>query len=143
MGVAEFVRFSTHSGLWHKVFCTADMPATGPSSAGLVKRWPVGCQLQLVASSSSPSRTFPLPASQAGQLADMSQPAEPTVLPVAGLFQVADFVKVDELPKKAVFCRCWRSETFPYCNGAHMKHNKVCLGIQLVYTMMLQCHCQL
>eukprot|EP00878_Enallax_costatus_P017530 GHUV01018415.1.p3 GENE.GHUV01018415.1~~GHUV01018415.1.p3 ORF type:complete len:111 (+),score=33.92 GHUV01018415.1:347-679(+) len=38
--------------------------------------------------------------------------------------KVVDMAKVDELPKKAVFCRCWRSETFPYCNGAHVKHNK-------------------
>mmetsp|Transcript_35133 Transcript_35133/g.59139 ORF Transcript_35133/g.59139 Transcript_35133/m.59139 type:complete len:138 (-) Transcript_35133:264-677(-) len=22
------------------------------------------------------------------------------------------------------FCRCWKSSTFPMCNGAHVKHNK-------------------
>ncbi|GLC59103.1 hypothetical protein PLESTB_001448500 [Pleodorina starrii] len=39
--------------------------------------------------------------------------------------KVADFVKASELPKpKAVFCRCWRAEKFPYCDGAHLKHNK-------------------
>ncbi|GIL65083.1 hypothetical protein Vafri_18860, partial [Volvox africanus] len=39
--------------------------------------------------------------------------------------KVADFVKASELPKpKAVFCRCWRSAKFPYCDGAHLKHNK-------------------
>jgi CDGSH-type Zn-finger protein len=22
------------------------------------------------------------------------------------------------------YCRCWKSGTFPLCNGAHMAHNK-------------------
>lgn len=22
------------------------------------------------------------------------------------------------------YCRCWRSKTFPYCDGSHVKHNK-------------------
>lgn len=26
--------------------------------------------------------------------------------------------------EKLVLCRCWKSEKFPYCNGAHVKHNK-------------------
>ncbi|KAF6264120.1 hypothetical protein COO60DRAFT_1698413 [Scenedesmus sp. NREL 46B-D3] len=38
--------------------------------------------------------------------------------------KVVDMLKADELPKKAVFCRCWKSKTFPYCNGAHVKHNQ-------------------
>ena len=25
---------------------------------------------------------------------------------------------------KLVMCRCWRSETFPYCDGSHVKHNE-------------------
>jgi len=25
---------------------------------------------------------------------------------------------------KVVYCRCWLSETFPKCDGSHMKHNK-------------------
>eukprot|EP01031_Cornospumella_fuschlensis_P027623 gene27623-33360_t len=25
---------------------------------------------------------------------------------------------------KVVMCRCWKSETFPYCDGSHVKHNK-------------------
>mmetsp|Transcript_41154 Transcript_41154/g.77114 ORF Transcript_41154/g.77114 Transcript_41154/m.77114 type:complete len:90 (-) Transcript_41154:201-470(-) len=29
-----------------------------------------------------------------------------------------------EIDGKAVFCRCWKSATFPYCNGAHVAHNK-------------------
>lgn len=38
--------------------------------------------------------------------------------------KVVDMLKADELPKKAVFCRCWRSGKFPYCDGAHVKHNQ-------------------
>jgi len=38
--------------------------------------------------------------------------------------KVVDMLKVEDMPKKAVFCRCWRSEKFPYCDGAHVKHNK-------------------
>lgn len=28
--------------------------------------------------------------------------------------------------KKIVYCRCWKSESFPLCDGSHMKHNKEC-----------------
>jgi CDGSH-type Zn-finger protein len=38
--------------------------------------------------------------------------------------KVVDMLKTDDLPKKAVFCRCWRSEKFPFCDGAHVKHNQ-------------------
>lgn len=27
---------------------------------------------------------------------------------------------------KLVMCRCWKSETFPYCDGSHVKHNAEC-----------------
>jgi len=27
---------------------------------------------------------------------------------------------------KTVYCRCWKSETFPMCDGSHMAHNKEC-----------------
>ena len=26
--------------------------------------------------------------------------------------------------EKAVYCRCWKSKKFPYCDGAHNAHNK-------------------
>uniref|UniRef100_A0A7S3C0S7 Iron-binding zinc finger CDGSH type domain-containing protein n=1 Tax=Haptolina ericina TaxID=156174 RepID=A0A7S3C0S7_9EUKA len=39
--------------------------------------------------------------------------------------KVATMQKVSEIKgKKGVFCRCWKSGTFPLCNGAHMAHNE-------------------
>jgi CDGSH iron-sulfur domain-containing protein 2 len=38
--------------------------------------------------------------------------------------QVVDTVSAADIDKQAVFCRCWRSGTFPLCNGAHVAHNK-------------------
>ncbi len=26
---------------------------------------------------------------------------------------------------QGVFCRCWKSNKFPYCDGSHNKHNQV------------------
>ncbi|XP_028917226.1 CDGSH iron-sulfur domain-containing protein 1 [Ornithorhynchus anatinus] len=30
---------------------------------------------------------------------------------------------MEDLGDKAVYCRCWRSKKFPFCDGAHTKHN--------------------
>lgn len=56
------------------------------------------------------------------------QPVDPVpLLPTPALLpaQVVDAVAVpsDISGKQAVYCRCWRSDTFPLCNGAHVKHN--------------------
>ena len=37
--------------------------------------------------------------------------------------KVATMEKMQEGDKK-VYCRCWKSDTFPLCNGSHMTHNK-------------------
>ncbi|KAH9422031.1 CDGSH iron-sulfur domain-containing protein 1, partial [Dermatophagoides pteronyssinus] len=31
---------------------------------------------------------------------------------------------IEDLDEKAVFCRCWKSTKFPYCDGSHNKHNE-------------------
>ncbi|KAM3302047.1 CDGSH iron-sulfur domain-containing protein NEET [Capsicum chacoense] len=39
--------------------------------------------------------------------------------------KVVDSVLVTELSKPLTpYCRCWRSGTFPLCDGSHVKHNK-------------------
>ncbi|KAM9327304.1 CDGSH iron-sulfur domain-containing protein 1 [Gastrophryne carolinensis] len=31
---------------------------------------------------------------------------------------------MEDLGDKAVYCRCWRSKKFPYCDGSHTKYNE-------------------
>uniref|UniRef100_A0A0D9WYL7 Iron-binding zinc finger CDGSH type domain-containing protein n=1 Tax=Leersia perrieri TaxID=77586 RepID=A0A0D9WYL7_9ORYZ len=39
--------------------------------------------------------------------------------------KVVDTVLAEELSKPLTpYCRCWRSGTFPLCDGSHAKHNK-------------------
>jgi len=38
--------------------------------------------------------------------------------------KVAETFSVEELSKKTVFCRCWKSKKFPLCDGAHGRHNR-------------------
>ncbi|XP_043480885.1 CDGSH iron-sulfur domain-containing protein 2 homolog [Leptopilina heterotoma] len=38
--------------------------------------------------------------------------------------KVVDMVDIENIAEKAAFCRCWRSENWPYCDGSHGKHNK-------------------
>lgn len=38
--------------------------------------------------------------------------------------KVVDKVDVSGEDKPQVFCRCWRSGTFPMCDAAHVKHNE-------------------
>ncbi|GIZ04091.1 CDGSH iron-sulfur domain-containing protein 1 [Caerostris extrusa] len=41
--------------------------------------------------------------------------------------KIVHVVDIEDVGKKAVFCRCWKSEKFPYCDGSHNKHNE-CTG---------------
>ncbi|XP_050504617.1 CDGSH iron-sulfur domain-containing protein 2 homolog [Diabrotica virgifera virgifera] len=38
--------------------------------------------------------------------------------------KVVDSVDIEDIADKAVFCRCWRSKNWPYCDGSHNNHNK-------------------
>ncbi|KAF8363092.1 cisd-1 [Pristionchus pacificus] len=38
--------------------------------------------------------------------------------------KVADVVDLEDIGEKKAFCRCWKSEKWPYCDGSHGKHNK-------------------
>lgn len=38
--------------------------------------------------------------------------------------KVAHSYVMEDLENKTVFCRCWRSKKFPYCDGSHNKYNK-------------------
>jgi len=38
--------------------------------------------------------------------------------------KVVDFVNAEDLAEKVYYCRCWKSEAFPYCDGSHNEHNK-------------------
>jgi CDGSH iron-sulfur domain-containing protein 1 len=37
--------------------------------------------------------------------------------------KVVHSFNAEDLDKKTVFCRCWRSKKFPYCDGSHNEHN--------------------
>jgi len=39
--------------------------------------------------------------------------------------KVVDTVEIEDIGDKAVFCRCWKSKKFPYCDGSHAKHNEL------------------
>lgn len=40
--------------------------------------------------------------------------------------KIVTSVDIEDLGNKAVFCRCWRSKKFPYCDGSHNAHNEEC-----------------
>ncbi|XP_046877997.1 CDGSH iron-sulfur domain-containing protein 1 [Hypomesus transpacificus] len=37
--------------------------------------------------------------------------------------KVVDSFDMEDIGNKAVYCRCWKSKKFPYCDGAHSNHN--------------------
>lgn len=38
--------------------------------------------------------------------------------------KVVDTVDIEDFGEKMAFCRCWKSQKFPYCDGTHTAHNK-------------------
>ncbi|KAJ1373092.1 hypothetical protein KIN20_035423 [Parelaphostrongylus tenuis] len=38
--------------------------------------------------------------------------------------KVVDTIEMEDIGEKKAFCRCWKSDKFPYCDGSHTKHNK-------------------
>ncbi|KAL3994340.1 putative methyltransferase family protein [Acanthocheilonema viteae] len=39
--------------------------------------------------------------------------------------KVAETVDLEDIGEQEVFCRCWKSNNWPYCDGSHNKHNQV------------------
>uniref|UniRef100_K7FIZ5 CDGSH iron sulfur domain 2 n=1 Tax=Pelodiscus sinensis TaxID=13735 RepID=K7FIZ5_PELSI len=40
--------------------------------------------------------------------------------------KVVNEINIEDLClAKAAYCRCWRSKTFPVCDGSHNKHNEL------------------
>ena len=40
--------------------------------------------------------------------------------------KVVNTIDIEDMGDKGVFCRCWKSKKFPYCDGSHNKHNEEC-----------------
>ncbi|XP_055716124.1 CDGSH iron-sulfur domain-containing protein 2 homolog [Phlebotomus papatasi] len=38
--------------------------------------------------------------------------------------KVVDTIDIEDIAEKAAFCRCWKSNNWPYCDGSHGGHNK-------------------
>jgi len=57
-----------------------------------------------------------------GQVNDKVKKDEPKVVDTVDCNEIEKLVQFKD--GKVVMCRCWKSDTFPYCNGAHVKHNK-------------------
>lgn len=38
--------------------------------------------------------------------------------------KIVHSVDIEDIGDKKVYCRCWKSEKFPLCDGSHNAHNK-------------------
>ncbi|GAB5036161.1 cdgsh iron-sulfur domain-containing protein 1 [Nannochloropsis oceanica] len=50
---------------------------------------------------------------------------QPKVVDAFTVKDIEDMMKKDKNGVVAM-CRCWRSKTFPLCDGSHTEHNKRC-----------------
>jgi CDGSH-type Zn-finger protein len=53
--------------------------------------------------------------------------AKPSLINISiqkGKDKVVDGINAADITANLAICRCWRSAKFPYCDGAHGKHNK-------------------
>ncbi|KAM3719486.1 CDGSH iron-sulfur domain-containing protein [Dirofilaria immitis] len=39
--------------------------------------------------------------------------------------KVVETIDLEDIGEQKVFCRCWKSNSWPYCDGSHNKHNEV------------------
>ncbi|EJK53120.1 hypothetical protein THAOC_27501 [Thalassiosira oceanica] len=58
-----------------------------------------------------------------GQINNLILKNEAKVATVCPLKDIEDTVNSSDKGVVA-YCRCWRSSTFPLCDGSHVKHNK-------------------
>mmetsp|Transcript_13193 Transcript_13193/g.34374 ORF Transcript_13193/g.34374 Transcript_13193/m.34374 type:complete len:104 (-) Transcript_13193:391-702(-) len=66
-------------------------------------------------------RRFGPSEASSGQINPAIQKSEPKVATMCKLKDVEDLLK--DKPA-AAYCRCWRSKTFPMCDGTHAQFNK-------------------
>ena len=64
-----------------------------------------------------------MPSKTSGQINPAVQKHEAKVATMCTLSDIEDICKKSD-KGVAAYCRCWRSKTFPYCDGSHVKHNK-------------------
>ena len=58
-----------------------------------------------------------------GQINHLVQKDKSKVATICPLKDIEDMCSKSS-KKMSVYCRCWKSKNFPYCDGSHVEHNK-------------------